>query len=138
MDIYHRQAMVIIRRLPKGYILKASQILKLFLITEKETLRKWYNGMQLQLLDEADYLHLFKRKQAALNFGLLIKKGMDKTCVVALKQELLELLKENALLCSGVYDTGERTRYKVRLYKLPEKPLLLSNWNVDEAQYLPN
>ena len=128
MRLYKRNARAILSALPKGCINKAIFIMNQFLKTEAEALRKWYNGLLLQVLSDADYLHLLKTKKSALSFKQLKNKGMDHQSIILLKQQLLQLLSENVLQYSGAAFESKRRRYKVRLYKLPEVPALLSTW----------
>lgn len=138
MRLYKRNAMVIIRDLPKGCIRKAGQILDAFLATERETLRNWYNGMLMHILNGADYRCLLKIKRADLNFKSLKKRGMDSHSIVQLKQALLKLLEENAIQYSGAVFESLHKRYIVRLYRLPNELPLLSIWGDGQQQYLPN
>lgn len=136
--LYKRNATAIIRVLPKGCVRKANYVLSVFLATEQETLRNWYNGLLLHSLSEADYRQLLKSERTALSFSLFKENGIQPPATVEPKQQWLHLLEEDAIQCSGVAFGRRKKRHKVRLYKLPEALPVLSTWSAEQQSYLAN
>jgi hypothetical protein len=138
MKLYRKDAVAIIKELPAGNFKVARGVLYHFLAEQKEVLRNWYYGLQMNLLSEADYWLLLKSKKPALCFKVLLKKGRNRIQLRKLQEDLLQLLQDRSVRYSGSWHNDGEQRYRLRLYSMPIKPASddLAYWT-DLATGLP-
>jgi len=114
---YRREASKLIASLPKGSIRETNATLRRFIETENETLRRWYNALQMRLLHISEYEKLISGFVKRLKFNRLKKKGVDAKQVKALVQELLLLFRNISGQRSGIeLFCATYPDYKVRIY----------------------
>ena len=118
MHLYKKRARPLFAALPKGCKRKAGMVWRNFMEQEKEMLRNWYSGMQLQVLDAAAFKLLLKTRRKRLDFRKLKQQGINQDTLVHLKEALLDLLLRAAISCSGANSAYAQPRFKVRLYRL--------------------
>jgi len=114
---YRREASKLIAGLPKGSVRETNATLRRFIETENETLKRWYNALQMRLLQIGEFEKLISGLVKQLKFDGLKKKGVDAKQVKALVQELLSLFRNICGQCSGIeLFCNTYPDYKVRIY----------------------
>jgi len=126
---YRREASKLIARLPKGSVRETNATLRRFFETENETLRRWYNALQMRLLQIDEFEKLISGLVKRLKFNGLKKKGVDAKQTNALVQELFSLFRNVSGQCSGIElfcDTYPD--YKVRIYTKQRRTYNQPEW----------